>query len=272
MLGRVRNRLYSDFLMGSRLDEYRLLLESALEAGYRILSVADAWQMMRDEGSNPERRILVLRLDVDTDPKSAGAMWTVANGLGIRGSYFFRLSTCDPAVMSAMSAAGSEVSYHYEELATVAKRRHLRSASEALAALPEARDLFSANLVRLRERTGLPMRIVAAHGDFVNLRLGVSNSRILDDPTLRHELGIDLETYDEEFLRHVTSPHTDVPPPLFWDPMDPQAAMRAGEPLLSVLVHPRHWRADPLINARDDAWRLVQGVQHRLPRLHRRSP
>ncbi len=272
MLRRVRNRLYSDFMMGSRLDEYRLLLESALEAGYRILSVADAWRMIGEEGTGPVRRTLVLRLDVDTDPKTAAAMWTVADGLGIHGSYFFRLSTLDPAVMSAMSAGGSEVSYHYEELATVAKHRRLRSASEALAALPEARELFAANLVRLRERTGLPMRIVAAHGDFVNRRLGVSNSRILDEPTFRHELGIDLETYDEAFLRHVTSAHIDVPAPRFWDPMDPEAAMRAGEPLLAVLVHPRHWRADPLVNARDDARRIVEGVQHRLPRLRQRSP
>ena len=88
----------------------------------------------------------------------------------------------------------------------MAKHRRLRSASEALAALPEARELFAANLVRLRERTGLPMRIVAAHGDFVNRRLGVS-IRGSSRPTFRHELGIDLETYDEAFLRHVTSPH-----------------------------------------------------------------
>ena len=145
MLGRVRDRLYGDFLMGSRLDEYRLFLELALGAGYRIMSVAEAWRMMGDEGTGPVRRTLVLRLDVDTDPKTAAAMWTVADGLGIHGSYFFRLSTLDRAVMSAMSAGGSEVSYHYEELATVAKRRHLRSASEALAALPEARDLFASN-------------------------------------------------------------------------------------------------------------------------------
>jgi hypothetical protein len=223
--------------------------------------------MMCEEGTDAERRTFVLRLDVDTDPKTAAAMWAVADGLGIHGSYFFRLSTLDPALMSTMSAGGSEVSYHFEELATVAKRRRLRSASEALAALPEARDLFAANLLRLRERTGLPMRVVAAHGDFVNRRLGVSNSRILDDPMVRRQLGIDLETYDEAFLRHITSPHIDVAPPDFWDPIAPEAAMRADERLLQVLVHPRHWRADPLVNARDDARRIVQGVQHRLPRL-----
>ena len=74
------------------------------------------------------------------------------------------------------------------------------------------------------------------------------------------------------FLRHVTSAHTDVPPPQFWDPVDPEVAMRGGEPLLAVLVHPRHWRADPVINARDDARRIVEGVQHRLPRLRHDSP
>jgi hypothetical protein len=265
LLPRIWNRVHSDFLLGSRLDEYRHFLESALRAGYRIVSVGGAWRLIREGGLDPERRYLVLRLDVDTDPRTAAAMWQVAQGLGIEGSYFFRLSTLDPSIMAAIAAGGSEASYHYEELATVAKRRRLRKVPDALAALPEARDLFAANLVRLRAATGLPMRVVAAHGDFVNRRLGIPNSRLVEQPELRQELGIDLETYDEAFLRHLTSRHIDAPPPHQWEPSDPSDAIAASVPVVSVLVHPRQWRASPVVNARDDARRVVEGVRYRLP-------
>ena len=253
--------------MGSRLDEYRHFLESALLAGYRITSVGGAWSIIREGRLDPAHRHLVLRLDVDTDPRTAAAMWRIAHALGIDGSYFFRLSTFDPTAVAEISSGGSEVSYHYEELATVAKRRRIRKVADALAALPEARDLFAANLIRLREATGLPMRIVAAHGDFVNRRLGIPNSRLLEPARLRSELGIDLETYDEDYLGRLSTRHIDALPPRCWEPTDPAAAIRAGEPLVAVLVHPRQWRADPVVNARDDMQRILQGIQYRLPGL-----
>ena len=90
----------------------------------------------------------------------------------MESSYFFRLSTLAPALMAEIAAGGGEASYHYEELSWVAKRRRLRSRSDALRALPEARDRFAENLQTLRMKTGLPMRVVASHGDFVNRRLG----------------------------------------------------------------------------------------------------
>jgi hypothetical protein len=265
VLARTLNRLRADFLMGSRLAEYRLFLESALAAGYRVRSVGGAWDEIRDGSFGTSGRLIVLRLDIDTDPRTAAEMWEIARGLGAEASYFFRLSTLDIALMTEIAAGGSEASYHYEELATVAKRRHLRSASDALAALPEARDLFAANLVRLRATTGLPMRVVAAHGDFVNRRLGIPNWRVVEDPAFRGELGIDLETYDNVFLRHLPSRHIDAPPPVGWEPSDPAAAIAAGLPVVSVLVHPRQWRADPVVNARDDIGRVIEGIRHRLP-------
>ena len=264
--------MYSDFLLGSRLEDYQQFLESALRAGYKTTSVGGAWRLINAGGLDPAQLYLVLRIDVDTDPRTAAAMWDIARGLGVEASYFFRLATLDPPVMSRIAAGGSEASYHYEELATVAKRRRVRTASDATAALPEARDLFAANLVRLRAATGLPMRVVAAHGDFVNRRLGVTNSRVLEERALRRELGIDLETYDEAFLRHLTSRHIDAPPPTSWHPSDPEAAFAARIPVVSILVHPRQWRAAPAVNLRDDVGRVLEGAWYGLPRPQRRRP
>lgn len=266
----VRDRVYSDFLMGSRLDAYQRWLEEALEAGYHVRTVGAAWQLIERGELDPAQRHLVLRHDVDTDPGTAGAMWQIERRLGIGSSYFFRLSTLAPGLMAEIDAAGSEASYHYEELATVAKRRRLHSRSEALRYLPEARDRFAENLTKLRALTGLPMRVVASHGDFVNGRLGMSNWVILDDPGFRREVGIDLETYDKAFLGHLPSRHTDLAYPRYWAPTDPSAAVQAGKPVISVLVHPRHWRTNWRVNARDDLWRLTEGIRYELPTGPRR--
>ena len=199
-------------------------------------------------------------------------MWGIDRGLGVESSYFFRLATVVPALMGAIGEHGSEASYHFEELSSVAKKRHLRSRTQALQHLPEARDLFAENLRRLRAETGLPMQIVASHGDFVNRQLGVDNAVILADLEYRQRMAVILETYDEALLRHLPVRYTDAPHPQYWEPADPDrepghpaAVIQAGVPLISVLVHPRHWRVDRLVNASDDIRRAVDGMRFALP-------
>ena len=262
---RFRNRVYSDFVMRSRLAEYGRLLEQALEAGYRISSVGTVWRQIVAGELDPTLRYLVLRHDVDTDPGTAAAMWYIDRALGAESSFFFRLSTIAPTLMAEVAAGGGEASYHYEELSSVAKRRRLRDRSDALQALPEARDRFAENLHGLRKRTGLPMRVVASHGDFVNRRLGIANWLVLADPEFRRQVEIDLETYDRAFLRHLPLRYIDAPHPDYWIPTDPAAAIQAGEPILQVLVHPRHWRSAVVANARDDGQRVIEGLRYRFP-------
>jgi hypothetical protein len=261
----IRDRIYGDFLMGSRLDLYGKLLETALQTGYRISPVGEAWRLMQDGELDPSQRRMILRHDIDTDPRTAAAMWSIDRALGVKSSYFFRLATFAPALMADIAGDGGEASYHFEELSSIAKQQHLRSGSAALRHLPEARDRFAENLQWLRGETGLPMRVVASHGDFVNRRLGVPNWVILTDLEFRRRVGIVLETYDEAFLRRLPARYTDASHPQYWDPGDPAAMIRAGEPVISVLVHPRHWRVDRLVNARDDIRRAVDGMRFALP-------
>ena len=183
---RVVDRLYADFLMPSRLGAYRALLELALQEGYDVRGVGD-FALAPPETAGP--KTLILRHDVDTDPGTAARMWAADRSLGVRTSYFFRLSTFDVVLIQQIADGGGEVSYHYEELTTVVKRRGARTRDEAAQWLPEARDEFAANLARLRRQTGLPMRVVASHGDFVNRRLDIANWEILADQGLRARLG-----------------------------------------------------------------------------------
>jgi hypothetical protein len=263
----VWNRVYADFLMPSRLDAYRSLLEAAQRAGYRVMAIEQFWRLHREGAVSPTQRYLILRHDVDTDPRTAGAMWQLERALGVDGTYFFRLSTLDPALMAAIGEAGGEASYHYEELAAVAKDRRSRTREDALRHLPEARDLFRSNLGRLRSATGLPMHVVASHGDFVNRKLGIPNWVILADRAFRRDVGVELEAYDDELMAQLPVRSTDTAPPRCWIPDDPLAAIAMGEPVVYVLVHPRHWRVDRAGNARDDLRRLWEGAAYRLPAI-----
>jgi hypothetical protein len=265
-----RDRAYSDFLMGSRLDAYRRWLEAGLRAGYRVSPAGSIWGLIGEGGLHPTGRHLVLRHHVDTDPGTAAAMWAIDRRLGVASSYSFRLSTMAPQLMAEIAPAGGEASYHYKELATVAKHRGLHGRVEAIAHLGEAQDLFAVNVRRLRAAIGLPMRVVAAHGDFANWRLGIADSALLDVPAFRRDVGVEFETHDEALLARLPRRYTDAPHPRYWPPANPAAAIEAGEPVMSILVHPRHRRADPGLNARDDIRRVVEGVDALPSRTRRR--
>jgi hypothetical protein len=259
-----RHRLYADFLMPSRLAAYGDLLARAVGAGYRVVSIEAFWALIAARSVDPAGHYLVLRHDVDTDPGTAAAMWEIERGLGIEGSYFFRLSTADIGLMRAIGQAG-QASYHYEELATIAKRGHVRRPADARARLPEARAMFRDNLERLRAATGLPMRVVASHGDFVNRAVGIANREILDDPAFRDEVGIDLEVYDAALLDRLTSRYSDTHHPRYWVSGDPVDAIERRDPVIHLLVHPRHWRANRVVNARDNIRRVWEGLVYGLP-------
>ncbi len=264
-LGTVRDRFYSDFLMPSRLGTYRALLEAALAEGYTFVSIEEYWSLLLAGEVDPARRYFILRHDIDTDTETADVMWRIERSLKISSSYFFRLSTIDLPLMTRIAEGGSWVSYHFEELATVAKRRHPVDSAAAMRLVPEAQDLFRTNLTRLREQSSLPMDVVTSHGDFVNRMLDLGNYEILNDPAIREEMGISLETQDTTLPdeRHGPPVRLAVPPVL--DPGDPFVAIADREPIIYLLVHPRHWRINRLVNLRDNAGRLREGLSYRLP-------
>ncbi|HLO35524.1 MAG TPA: hypothetical protein VK194_05550 [Candidatus Deferrimicrobium sp.] len=263
--GRVLQRIHADFLMASRLPTYRRLLETVLGAGYAVVSIETFRDRVRAGSDEPGQRVLILRHDIDTDPDTGRKMWEIEEDLGIRASFFFRLSTLDIPLMRAIADGGGHASYHYEELATVAKRHRLRSRGEIDRHLDEIRREFLRNVESVRARTGLPLDIVASHGDFVNRRLGIPNWFLLDDPAFRREAGIALEAYDDALMGRVTSRHSDTAPPRAWVPESPLAAIGRAEPVVHVLVHPRHWRVAPWVNARDDLGRLRESLAYRRP-------
>lgn len=253
-------RVYSDFFMPSRLVIYEQMIREALKQGYEVHSIASFWEVVKGVGPQSGKRYLVLRHDIDTDVKTARAMWQIEQKCGVKASYYFRLSTLDIALMQEIHQSGSEASYHYEEIATIGKQQGLVYKEEIFKRMSLIREQFAKNVLQIRKMTRLPLHTVASHGDFYNRKMGIINHEILRDDSLRKKLAIELETYDEVMMRHVTARHSDTLAPLFWKPNDPLHSLRSHEQVVYVLTHPRHWRTDWLGNLADNAKRLWEEV------------
>lgn len=248
--------------MPSRLEEYRALLNAARQNGYRGISILDAYRelCMRPEAV-PDRRLLILRHDIDSDSATGRQMWEIEKSLGFSATYYFRFSTVNFDHMREIETEGGEASYHYEELAILAKGLRLRDRDSLAYYLPAARQLFKLNVEHFRHQSGLPIRTVASHGDFINRRLRMSNEEILCSTDLRKEMGIDLEAYDEALMSRVNIYTSDIRPSF---PDDVVKAISAKLSIIYMLTHPKHWRVNRRENLRMIGERLAEGALYLL--------
>lgn len=275
MLKALYGRLYNDYLRPDRFSDYLDLLRLAKRSSYRMVSLGE-FRRLRKEGASfttGNDRILILRHDIDTAPHVAPRFALAEASVGARASYFFRLCTVNAPIMRALDEAGHEVGYHYEDLATVAKEKGVNRAEQVDGILADARERFVANLTMLRERTGLPLRVAASHGDFANRALRTSNTKLLEDRSLRERAGIDLEAYDPEVEDCLAFRTRDLPYPRDWHAGDPLAAIRSGVGPILILTHPRQWGRQSLCNGREDLTRIYEGALFRfgIPQGWRRT-
>jgi hypothetical protein len=259
---KIYYRAWQDIFMGSRLAEYSALLTRLKALGYRFCTMTE-FVLAADAGEHFASPVCLLRNDVDSDPRGAARMFSCDRSAGVRATYYFRLSTLDPALAADIAATGSEVGYHFEEIATVAKRLGLRSHDDVAAQMERIRDEFRSNIATFRRRSGVPVRTVASHGDFANRRLGIPNQQLLTQ-TLLNELELVADAYDRRIHAGLAARYTDCPPPQWWKPDDPIRALEKRPATVSILVHPRQWTCNPAANLRltirrvadEAAWRI----------------
>jgi hypothetical protein len=254
-------RLQREYFMRPRIGEFDALLGNLKLQGYEFCSVLGFAEMVRT-GAQRHRKCCIVRIDVDSDPKFCLQVSDSLRKHDCTASFYFRLCTIDRRVMRRLLDDGFEVGYHFEELATLAKKYHLKSRNEVLARIDECRSEFRRNFIRFSDVLGARPATVASHGDFVNRKLAQTNAIIVDDE-LREELQIYAEAYDNDLVAAFDHSVIDKGPPVLWMPDSPERlAMEASnEPhCMRILIHPKQWRNSFYWNTRQIIERVVQGV------------
>jgi hypothetical protein len=263
----LSRRLAADYVWRSRLQDYERTLRLLRDYGFDFFMVSDFARRLRSGKMLPSR-FCVLRNDIDSDPDTAVAMSNIEKSLGIVGTYYFRLCTLRPSLAEKLHDNGSEVGYHFEEIATFAFRHKISVKAEIMSRIDAIRDEFRQNLNYFREMTGCAPSSVASHGDFMNRVLDQSNS-ILVDEAIRAEFGLVCEAYDDDLMAAFDAIIIDNAVH-GWHPETPEQAVTRGAHSVRVLVHPRAWRSNVLWNARLDIFRTWQALSMRA-RPRRRS-
>lgn len=135
-------------------------LSVSLALGFCHWTLADLSAGIAANSIAPDAKVFVHRHDIDTDVGGARAFFEIEKALGIRASYYFRLSTIDRDLMREINSYGSEVGYHYEELATHAKRYGLNTPAAALAHMDAITAEFERNFRSLEQSLGFKIKSV----------------------------------------------------------------------------------------------------------------
>lgn len=255
---KLLDRIYSDYAMPSKLAEHESVLCAAADAGYSQLSVRDFLQDLQQIDS-ANTCVLVHRHDIDTDLRTARKLFEIEKRHQVRSSFYFRLSTLDFSLMDEIESYGSEASYHYEELATFAKRNRIKQPAEVLNRLAEIKDEFISNFDSIERTLGKKMTTVASHGDFANRRLKLHNTIILSDAAVRAHCGITCEAYDAALMTNTDIYISDRPHPQYFYPMAPRVAL-GRHARIYLLTHPRQFETNWTENTKENLSRLYQSV------------
>jgi len=127
------------------IDSYKNLLNSLKSEEYSFLTFNDFL-------SQKERKLIILRHDVDLLPQNSLRFAKIQSKLSIKGSYYFRAvpKSWDSVIIKEIADLGHEVGYHYENMDT-------RNGD-----IDKAWDDFRDNLDKLRKL--VEVKTICMHG------------------------------------------------------------------------------------------------------------
>jgi len=181
--------------MDFRISDYRRLLLAFQSGNYYF-------QNRIDEVISTQKKVVVLRHDVDRTPQNSLVFASIEHEAGMAGIYYFRVTkgSWDERIITRIAGLGHEIGYHYEDFDLVVKRlraqgsalRTKRTSERELAEL--AIESFSKNLDRLRQIA--PVKSLCMHGS----PLSKWDNRLLWKYYDYKEFGLYLEPYfDHDF-------------------------------------------------------------------------
>ena len=258
----IKRRLYNDFFRPSKEGEYEQILKAARDNGYEFHTVLSFEDVVGRKGRFSDKKYLILRRDIDTaDSKILRKMLDLEKKNGARATYYFRWNTIDVKLMHEIAEAGGEASYHYEEIATYCYKHHIKTKDVMMQHIEDIRDLFISQYNKFKEKTGQPCLTIASHGEFVNTKLQVQNTTIIDD-RVRKATGIVRAAYDKSHMDLLTCRIADqVEMEKFTEKAI--AAIERGEPVLELLTHPRQWNSPVWVNLKEELNRACKDIYWR---------
>ena len=258
----IVKRIYNDFLRPSKENDYERILKTAKDNEYEFHTVLSFEEVIAN-GLETGKKYLILRRDVDTaDSKILCKMLELEKKYGARCTYYFRWNTIDLKLMKAITEAGGEASYHFEEIATYCYKHRIRSKEVMMQHIDEIRNLFISQIAKFREITGQSCVTVASHGDYVNSRFKIQNTELINE-AIKKKCGIIREAYDPEHMNMLTCRIADqVEMEQF--PDKAIAAIENGESVLELLTHPRQWNSPFCINMKEEINRVCKQLYMRL--------
>jgi hypothetical protein len=258
-------RIRKDYFFAPRHEEYRRILEVARRQQYEVMSLLDFYSRQR---GLVHQRVLALRHDVDnSNRKGVRLFLELEKEFAVSATYYFRLKTFEMTeIVTEVLEYGSEVGYHFEEPASLAKRHRMTSRRELEKEENRKRidEMMERNIEGINAKFGAQIRSLCSHNDFYNRRLKVENHAFLSD-SVRQRFNILFEAYDPSFVGLFDQCIFDVTDNsfLWYDDCSPVKAMLDGVPKIQVLTHPRQWHPDPILNTRENLHRLFQELYYR---------
>jgi hypothetical protein len=256
-------RLRADLSLSDRGVEYAALLRAARDGGYRILSLAELWDLTTQDSDLTDQRYLAIRHDVDRRDVAGNRMFRqIERAHGAHATYYFRLWTAPShrKLIRDLLTEGFEVGYHFEEAATVAKQRRLRDRDAVFAHRDEITDQFQRNCRTFRRNWNSGLQSASSHGEWINRRLGFSNFELLDDDLLA-DCALDFEAYQQRVMQRAEIYVSDVVP---WvDGYGLADALRDERSRIYLLTHEYRWHGNPRAAVEHDLNRLVDEARYR---------
>lgn len=211
---------------------YNRLLEGILKAGYRVITVREYLQGVK------EPPILILRHDVEWNAQRSLEIAKIEKSYGIRSTFYFRVDTkaFDLRTIKYLQDEGFEIGYHFNTL------------DRCEGDFEKAIALFEEELKRLR-KLGINVDTVCSHGDPRVKKVGykINNEIFLRDPNLRSRCNLLGEAYldiDISSLQYLSDAG------IRWNTVTStnELISRIAQkkwPLVYILTHPDYWSRSP---------------------------
>lgn len=246
------NRIYNDYFMKSRMFEYEELLSCFIKNDYIFLKIKDV-----DKKLDKNKKYIFIRHDIDSDIKVARKMFEIEKKLNVRSTYYFRLSTFDKKLVQDILEYGSEVGYHYEEIATYCKKNKIFDINNVKKEIKNIQFDFINNINYIESEYNFKLFSIASHGDFINRKINMSNEELFDDE-LKKNLNL-IEAYSIEHMLDFRT--SDCMPPKFFK-LDPTMAIKQKKKRVLLLIHTRYWENNPIERIKLDFNRFIDNFKY----------